>query len=79
MKRYYIGRILEPHVFDIKVVFGLPLDIVEKLTDDHPCLICKKDVGADYETVFCIRANNQYEAEAKLIRYTTIPERTLRY
>ena len=78
-KRYFIGRILEKNVFDIKVIYGIPSKIEEKLTDKHPCIVCKKDLGADYETVFIIKANNKYDAEMALLDYITIPKHTIRW
>lgn len=76
-KKYYIIRILERRLYDLKVTYSLPTPIEVKLTKNHPCLVCKLTDNGVRQTVFCVLAESPTEAEAKLTDYITVPVRRI--
>ena len=77
-KKYYVAEIIKKGEFDFKITYSLPSNIENKLTRNHPCIICKMDDCGIEKVVFCILASSSTDAENKLIKYITIPKYMLR-
>lgn len=77
-KKYYIAEIIKKGEYDFKITYSLPLGIENKLSRNHPCIICKMEDCGIEKTVFCILASSTTDAECKLEKYITIPPHRLR-